>query len=185
MAYTSSQVVQAVPTGINSALVWIAGGTTSSGSTQTFTNVFSSTYTNYLVELSQITMSGSNLGIRLRYGTSGTADTGSNYYFAVGRTDTSGSQGGVGSEGASYISLGANYGTVASGSRIEISISNPNLALGTFSTGTGWGAYSGVSAYCFNHHGLANTTSAYTDLVIFPESGTITLKYNIYGYTNS
>ena len=186
MAYTSSQVVQAVPTGINSALVWITGGTATSAATQTFTNVFSSTYTNYHVILNQIAMTYSNTGINLRYGTSGTPDTSSNYWFGIQRIDTGSSVGGVGNGPLTSQSLGANYGNNDSGSKIEITICNPNLALGTFSSGTGWGAYGASgAAYIFNHHGLANTTSQYTDLVLFAGTGSITLKYNIYGYTNS
>jgi len=46
--YTSAQVVQAVPTGINSGLVFIGGGTLSGASTA-FNNVFSATYDNYRV----------------------------------------------------------------------------------------------------------------------------------------
>ena len=53
MAYTSSQIVQAVPTGINSALVLISSTTIGSGVTSVaLTSVFSSTYDNYKIILS-------------------------------------------------------------------------------------------------------------------------------------
>jgi len=52
MAYTSSQIVQAVPTGINSALVLITAQTIgTSVSTVTVSNVFSATYENYKIIL--------------------------------------------------------------------------------------------------------------------------------------
>ena len=48
--YTSGQVVQAVPTGINSALVFITGATFSAVTSVSLpTSTFSSTYQNYLV----------------------------------------------------------------------------------------------------------------------------------------
>ena len=59
MAYTSSQVVQAVPTGINSALVLISTGSLSGAST-TFSNAFSATYRNYFITINEMTCSAGN-----------------------------------------------------------------------------------------------------------------------------
>ena len=50
MAYTSSQVVQAVPTGINSALVLISSGTLS-GTSTVVNNAFSATYDAYRINI--------------------------------------------------------------------------------------------------------------------------------------
>jgi hypothetical protein len=58
MAYTSSQVVQAVPTGINSALVRIASGNLSGAST-VFSNAFSSAYDNYIITISNLVRAAS------------------------------------------------------------------------------------------------------------------------------
>ena len=58
MAYTSSQVVQAVPTGINSALVRVGGGTLSGDTT--FSNVFSATYRNYFVTINNPSVASTN-----------------------------------------------------------------------------------------------------------------------------
>ena len=45
--YTSAQVVQAVPTGINSALVYVAGGTMSAVASVTVDTCFTATYDEY------------------------------------------------------------------------------------------------------------------------------------------
>jgi hypothetical protein len=75
MAYTSSQVVQAVPTGINSALVFISSTTLSTASV-TFTNAFSTTYKNYLVLLNQVKAASGTPGLYL---TLGSASSGYSY----------------------------------------------------------------------------------------------------------
>ena len=64
MAYTSSQIVQAVPTGINSALVFITSGTVTTGSSLSFDNCFSATYANYYIYL--VHTAGNNPSMRLR-----------------------------------------------------------------------------------------------------------------------
>jgi len=55
--YTSGQVVQAVPTGINSAFVYLGGTTGSASASINVDSVFSATYTNYLVQISSFTAS--------------------------------------------------------------------------------------------------------------------------------
>ena len=69
--YTSAQVVQAVPTGINSALVKINTTTVSAQNTVTLSNVFSSTYHSYMFTISNL--SGSDAGIRATLGTTATS----------------------------------------------------------------------------------------------------------------
>jgi hypothetical protein len=76
MAYTSSQVVQAVPTGINSALVLISTGSLSGAST-TFSNAFSATYRNYFITINEMTCSAGNPDM---YFTLGSATT--NYAYS-------------------------------------------------------------------------------------------------------
>ena len=62
--YTSAQVVQAVPTGINSALVFIKSQAIVAGSsTFTMTSAFSATYENYLITAQNLVISaGGNQG---------------------------------------------------------------------------------------------------------------------------
>lgn len=56
--YTSAQVVQAVPTGINSALV-LTGSATLSGTSTNLTSCFSATYDNYFIFMSNVKLSAS------------------------------------------------------------------------------------------------------------------------------
>ena len=69
MAYTSSQIVQAVPTGINSGFVFINGASFSSVTTITFANdTFTSTYDFYkvLFFIPKSTAGASTLSLQLR-----------------------------------------------------------------------------------------------------------------------
>ena len=76
--YTSAQVVQAVPTGINSAFVCVKAETAfTSSSSVTADNVFSSAYTNYKVMIRFTSPGNMNADFKLRVG--GVTTTGSNY----------------------------------------------------------------------------------------------------------
>ena len=67
--YTSAQVVQAVPTGIQSALVLISATTIgTSVSTVTVSNAFSATYDQYLITINGGTATGTGASISLRFG---------------------------------------------------------------------------------------------------------------------
>jgi hypothetical protein len=83
--YTSAQVVQAVPTGINSALVYITGGTISN--TTSVDNCFSATYLNYKIVFSNL-VSGDASAVKLRMRASGSDDTNSLYSFSNFGQDT-------------------------------------------------------------------------------------------------
>lgn len=64
--YTSGQIVQAVPTGINSALVFIKSQAIVAGATTfTMSNAFSATYDNYLITAQNLTMSAAGNNIRM------------------------------------------------------------------------------------------------------------------------
>jgi hypothetical protein len=78
MAYTSSQIVQAVPTGINSAFVCVKAETAfTSASSVTADNVFSSAYTNYRIMIRFTSAGNMQAYFRLRVG--GVTSTAANY----------------------------------------------------------------------------------------------------------
>ena len=79
MAYTSSQIVQAVPTGINSALVLVATATPTAVASVSINNCFTSTYENYRILFSStaVTVAG-DLTMRLR---ASATDTTTNYTY--------------------------------------------------------------------------------------------------------
>ena len=179
MAYTSSQVVQAVPTGINSALVLISKTTVASTTQQIFTNCFSASYDFYSVKFSNFVALAQ---INMRYGTSGTPDTASTYsnnsvYNDSANANASNSQ----FNASSHMLLVYNY---TGGSHINLDIQNPFLAQNTNYQATANGLQTGSQVISNYFNGVKGTSTSYTDLVILSGSnfsGTI----SIYGYTNS
>ena len=77
--YTSAQVVQAVPTGINSALVLISTTSFSAVSTISVNDVFSTTYDNYKIILTCTSQTGTAGNILMRMRVSSADNTNNEY----------------------------------------------------------------------------------------------------------
>ena len=178
MAYTSSQVVQAVPTGIQSGLVLIAKTTLTAATQHNLLNVFSSAYDHYQIRFTDL-IAGTN-ALNMRYGTSGTPDTGSNYsnngiYADATQIVTATAR----FNGTSHILIGNVY---TNGNGLFVNISSPFLSKQTFYENTGIGLTSYLATNM--HQGLMNTATSYTDLVLLSTSN-ISGVISIYGYVNS
>lgn len=182
MAYTSSQVVQAVPTGINSALVLVTAQTITASSSFQVNGCFSATYDNYLVKMFLSTYVNGTL---LRFGTGGTPNTGSIYQnmYGIFRNPTSPNTNLNGSNNQTKFSLTHENDAPVF---YNIEIYNP---FATASTGiinsTASGLSSNGSVSRGNYGGGVNGTTSFTDIVIIPDSGTIDGYIKIYGYQNS
>jgi len=182
MAYTSSQIVQAVPTGINSALVCVKAETTFSAVTSvTADSVFTSSYTNYLVKL--IFNTSTNNEVLMKFRVSGTA-TSTNYNrqrlvfnLTTVTTDQLTAQ--------TSLNLGSTNGSFDQSN--EINIYNPQIATAT-------------NIYCLSQNNFANYTTGNAGLVFSANqsastafdgiewsvaTGTFTGKYAIYGYSKT
>jgi len=178
MAYTSSQVVQAVPTGINSALVFIAKTTLTASTQHNLLNVFSATYDHYLVRFTNLSAAGGALN--MRYGTSGTPDTGSNY-----------SNNGIYNDDAQVTTTSNRYnsssnslvGNTAADMGTFLEISSPFLTQKTTYTVSN-SSLSGSGIISNLIRGTVNTATSYTDLVL-TSSVNISGVIYIYGLTNS
>lgn len=174
--YTSAQIVQAVPTGINSALVLITTQTIGTAvSSVPVTGVFSSTYDNYKIVISGGTASvnDENCGITL-----GSTTTG--YYAGYIGTVFSGSAtSGIGSNNAS--SWTRIVGLMTNGLNANFELNGPNLAKRTFITG-----FHVQDTVARSYGGYLDNTTQYTGFTITPASGTLTGgTVRVYGYTNS
>jgi hypothetical protein len=164
--YTSGQVVQAVPTGINSALVLIKTQTIDSAvSTVEVTDAFSATYDNYNGVLRFI-LTGSTTA----------------YYATRLGIVYSGAASSFGSDNnaASVTSAGVSQ---TSGLYAAITVANPFIAkpsYGTFSY-QGSDGSNGVLGF-WNHR----VSTSFTGFTITPSTGTLTGgTIRVYGYTNS
>jgi hypothetical protein len=157
MAYTSSQVVQAVPTGINSALVFIR-------SQVNITNCFSSTYESYLIIGRNITGPGDSYAFDFRLGVSGTPNTASDYLNSAVETAY-----GAGT----YVEIG-QCGT-SDVNNFQMQITAPQLAQQTFFTASWQSLYlTGTSRMRNGYH---QSTIQFTELVRSGASDFATSKF--------
>jgi hypothetical protein len=178
MAYTSSQIVQAVPTGINSAFVLIS--TTTIGTTVasvTVSSAFSSTYDNYKIIISGGAASTAG-SFGLKFGSTATG-----YYAGITQVTYSSAAGASFSDSnaASFSSIG--YGNT-NGLVASFDVVSPNLAKNTFVSSQH--ARNNTAAQSVVYTGFLNDTTQYTAFTITPASGTLTGgEIRVYGYLNS
>jgi hypothetical protein len=183
--YTSAQVVQAVPTGINSALVFIARTTFTTATSLAMTNVFSSTYENYLVQVTNLVASADAGEAQVTLGTSGTSDAGSNYdYSYVGTANGSASNNQT--LNATHWKMLASYvGETGYPSQLNIILSSPNLARASTCIATNWGNRN-IYNKSETFGGSVQTSTQYTDFFL-STAGTPThsCTITVYGIANS
>ena len=179
--YTSAQVVQAVPTGINSALVYITGGTISD--TTSVNNCFSATYLNYKVVFENL-VSGTSVQLRMRMRASGTDNSSSLYTYAHIQQNTS--TGGVSSGGTgrdtTQFALGS-FNNYTNGQSFSFDIFSPFAAKNT-NYGPGCWFDDEIVLLGFIS-GVHKSTTSFDGFTIFPASSTLAGTYKVYGYTNS
>ena len=183
--YTSAQVVQAVPTGINSALVYIARTTFTTAASTAMTNVFSSAYDNYFITITNLIGSASSGGTNINLGSSGSADTGANYDWNEVANQNGSGQFGQTLNTTQWVMNGSYTGQTGYPSQVNMTLAAPNLA-----------RPSTVVAYNFGNRntvlksatfaGAVITNTQYTDFFIIADSGeTLSGVCTIYGLTNS
>jgi hypothetical protein len=177
--YTSGQIVQAVPTGINSALVCVKAETAFSAvASVTADSVFTSAYTNYQMVIRYQSSSGS-IDIQFR---AATVDTTSGYnlqLFNASGTGTTASR--VTSQTSA--SIAANSGG-AFWSTAVVNISGPQLAEPTsyHSLNTrNDGAYTNPMNY--QYFGNQSSSTSFDGIKILGTS--MTGSYTIYGYSKT
>jgi hypothetical protein len=179
MAYTSSQIVQAVPTGINSALVCVKAETAfTTVSTINVNNVFSATYTNYLINILFDVSTLTNLNMRLRVGgvDNSTTQSYKRQSLEVDGSTVTGFRG----DGESFL-LGANA-TTAIGI-IQVTVFQPFVADET--PIMSYNMRSTSNGVIFQNWAFHNQATSYDGFTLFPSAGTITGSYTVYGYGKS
>ena len=179
--YTSAQVVQAVPTGINSALVFLTGGTITN--TTSVDNCFSATYLNYKVVFCNL-VSGDASAVKLRMRVGGSDNTSSLYsYINNGQSTSSGSQMDLGvARDTNLFQLGYDNG-FANGQSLSIDFFSPFATTNThYGAGIFWNAQKDQAGLIGGVHKSATSFDGFT---IYPTSSTLAGTYKIYGYANS
>ena len=174
--FTTGEVLTASDTNTylaNSGLVYITSDTMAAGS-KTFSNVFSTQYDNYVVQI--VTTASSAAGqnfVNMRMGTTAT-----NYVGSVGRS-FGGTVGALTTPTDAFLLAGVTTGTHSFGATCQIM--SPFLAQSTVCNHQAFAFNSTDNINYFGGQLLANSTS-YTELTLFIASGTITGRVTVYGY---
>ena len=177
---TYGNLVTNISTSLAPGLILISTTTIGSAvSTVPVANAFSSTYDNYLVQISNTVVSANqpNLGIQMTGTTSGY-----NYAGLYNSYSSSTVTGDVTTIGT-YFNVGAcGNGTTGSGRvSMEVSVRSPNIAAATF-----FSASNPSLAWNSVYNGMLNNSTQYTGFTILPSSGTLTGgTVRVYGYRNS
>jgi hypothetical protein len=174
-----SSVTVGSGTGSASAL----GTVTFSGcSSVSLNGVFSSAYNNYkvLVNVNSIDSTGTNI-IYLRFGTSGTPNTNTDYSLKGFYVDTTASTWLLqDNASAAFITTIPN----ATGTEMvaTLDVLNPFISQYTHFTGTGTGGRGYANTRYNAYTGQFENTTSFTDFVILPAANNITGTIQIYGY---
>ena len=182
MAYTSAQIVQAVPTGINSALVLIKTATVTSvaNTGSTWQSVLTSTYTNYLFIGTQFFAANNNQSAYISLYYSGTTEQTTGYYGGVSLCSIGGVTSRLGKNNASSFNFMSSVSDAGASSSFILNIANVGTSTTPTFTIQANGSYSAIA---HNGAGTSSTARTYDGFLIKPGAGNITLTGSLYGYT--
>ena len=164
----------------SSGLTFITSGTQTATATASITNIFSSSYTTYKIVLRNMSGSIANQDLRMRLGSSATADTGANYNTA-GAAHSTNTQLIQSAGGTAF--FGTTNQPVNALSLWTIELVAPNVADKTYFNAQGFNTANGNYSSVFT--GMLDTSTQYTDFFIFQSSGNIGFSYQVFGYANS
>jgi hypothetical protein len=173
------------PVGVAPALVYLGGTTGSASASINVDSVFSATYTNYLVQISEFTASVEDFwSIRLR--ASGSTITAANYTQA-GQANLSGQDTVFPRRATNATSwTGDIISTVSTNPQlINLWITNPFSATATRGSITAAGGTNADFRHCFTAVNYNATTSADGIALVPLVSGTLTGTIRVYGIVNS
>ena len=179
--YTSGQIVQAVPTGINSALVAITAETAFTATTGvTVSDVFTTTYTNYLLIVTTTTTGGSDT-VNLQFSVAGTATaTGYNTQTLLANSTTV-----LGSRATSQTSgqiLRSSNGTYTQVTKVDIY--SPQVSGITMYQALGLNQQSAITPYNQMIFGNQSAATQFDGFKLLSASN-ITGTYQLYGYSKT
>ena len=181
--YTSAQVVQAVPTGINSGFVQIRATAFSAVSSVSLeASTFTSTYYHYKMIFVVTSQSAAGaLTYTGRFRAAGADDTTGNYQtMSVGIDRTGTINNGTGQDQTS-IALGGSVSSSFPQFVLDVDFINPQQTAASQIVGENM---SGNASQFFGRNVVAqfNLTTAFDSFSVIPSSGNITGSYFVYGY---
>jgi hypothetical protein len=172
--------------------VAVGSGTGSANATGTVTfsgcssvslnGVFSATYDNYrvIINVDSFSSTGTNI-INGRFGTNGTANSGSSYHQKGYYADAA-AVNYIANNGANIFYLATTPSATTTEMTSQYEIQNPFSAKNTYFTGISSGSRTYANLRYQSTSGEFDATTSFTDFVFFPSANNITGTVSIYGY---
>jgi hypothetical protein len=166
--------------GSASGFTLVTSASFSASSAVNINNCFSATYENYKIIINYTGASTAN-DPRMRLRVSGTDASGSDYSWGSNGSRADGSAFQTPNTGTTYFDFGRATTTAQNSAWFEFN--RPFEAAITTIRGV-YAGKDGVSVYYNNLGGLHNVATSYDGFTIFPNTGTLTGNYYVYGYSN-
>jgi len=181
--FVASEVLSAADTNsylANSGLVYIAAGTATAQNRLNIPSCFSATYTNYRVEVENLTHSTAN-NLIMRLSISGTDTTGSAYYTQRGEVN-GGAITGISITASSAIF--PTYANSSAGSFVTLSfdVFKPFVATPTTVAGQCSRVDATTGLYAVSFSGLQSDSTSFDGISLVGNTGNITCVMRVYGY---
>ena len=184
--YTSGQIVQAVPTGINSALVFITGATFTAATSFSLPNsTFTTTYQNYLIVGHYFPSATGTLSLRMR--ASGTDSSAASYYNASDGRSFSNNAITIANAGTTSATMSYQSDTTATLQGFSIIVFSPQIA-----TRTSWSFTNLTAQADFGSFGNLTGGGQFIDATQFDAltllssaANSLTGNYKVYGLANA
>jgi hypothetical protein len=168
----------------NAGLVYIAGGTQSGTTALNVDNVFTSTYRNYRLVMTEIETSVADRALRINFRTGGATNATANYGYAYRGLRVNGVGGDTSATGVTYAEIGVYIGNFANAliGAASIDIYSPQIATQTFGTANAVG-YEAL-AYQMRNGGLVFGLGTVFDgfQINLNGAGNVGFKWQLYGY---
>jgi hypothetical protein len=161
-------------------LVKIVTTSFSAVSSQSFNDVFSTTYENYAVKFSNFSSSVADILLNMRLRVSGADNTGASYSNAFVRGVGSTASAGQSVNGTAFNRLA--YFSTTTASPMNLEIVSPFASARTYVSSTSFQPAAPTNAGLDIVTGFFNATTSFTGFTIYPDSGNITGTVSIYGY---
>ena len=181
--YDGSTWQTLAPQTFSSGLNYITGASFSAASEFVVDSCFTSTYANYKIIIDYDGSVATATQLRGQFRTGGSNNTTTNYGYLL-NISTEANTNAISWQGFGSVNIFIcgyvmnNYG------QVTIELTNPQTAQETRFTSVGM-AFGGTNSYLTTIGGAFDATTSFDGIRIFPNSGTFTGNYRIYGYQNS
>lgn len=184
--FTAGSVLTASDTNTylaNAGLVYIGGGSVSAGTVLTADSVFTSTYENYRLVISQMQVSTAARAFRFNYRAGGVPNSAANYDYAYNGFRAAATADNTGAAGQTFAEIGTYIDTYANAKlgSCSIDIYTPQISSTTLATSNAAG-YEGSQLFRTGGFLQSQTTVFDGFQINLSGSGTMSFNWRLYGY---